>query len=328
MKLTTLTEKIVITGELELLSPLQIGSGQNDFIDLEILRDFDEKPYIPGTSLSGVLRHLCFQKLHKWSKELNDFWGYTKENLSSTSKIIFNDALLMSNEFTIEIRENVSIDPKTKIAKQASLYNSELVSTGTKFSFNCELEIHEKHLADLHKKFLYSVIQFLQSGNFFIGAKSNSGLGNCRLVNATAFCFNYTEIEDVKRWLAQDFSKPTFTSSDISNMETFEFSKKKFYIKAKFEVKNSILIRSYTTEEDKPDAVHISSGKNKIIPGSSLKGVLKHRIKRISETLGLNKGKELKHLFGYVDKDGKIARKGKLRVFDSKLTRISSKKTK
>ena len=55
----SLTAKIIAEGELVLDAPLLIGSGggeEGNQIDIHVLRDKDGIPYIPGTSLAGVLR--------------------------------------------------------------------------------------------------------------------------------------------------------------------------------------------------------------------------------------------------------------------------------
>ena len=57
-----ITQKIVLKGTLQLDSPLLIGSGtetenRKNEADIHILRDKKERPFIPGTSLAGVLRN-------------------------------------------------------------------------------------------------------------------------------------------------------------------------------------------------------------------------------------------------------------------------------
>ena len=54
-------QKIVFTGTLQLDSPLMIGSGtetekRKNEADIHVLKDKLERPFIPGTSLAGVLR--------------------------------------------------------------------------------------------------------------------------------------------------------------------------------------------------------------------------------------------------------------------------------
>ncbi|MBR2733398.1 MAG: CRISPR-associated protein, partial [Selenomonadaceae bacterium] len=52
--------KILIVGNLRLQSPLLIGDGagetSDNFRDIHVLKNRQGKPFIPGTSLCGVLR--------------------------------------------------------------------------------------------------------------------------------------------------------------------------------------------------------------------------------------------------------------------------------
>ena len=52
-----LVRKIVIQSKLKTQSPLRIGSGANEGLtDILILKDKQGQPFIPGTSMAGVLR--------------------------------------------------------------------------------------------------------------------------------------------------------------------------------------------------------------------------------------------------------------------------------
>ena len=59
----SVTGKIIITGMLMLDSPLLIGQGghtaEASQADIQVLRDGEGRPFIPGTSLAGVLRDFC-----------------------------------------------------------------------------------------------------------------------------------------------------------------------------------------------------------------------------------------------------------------------------
>ena len=42
--------------QIQLDSPLNIASGEDEWTDADVLRDYDENPFIPGTSLAGAMR--------------------------------------------------------------------------------------------------------------------------------------------------------------------------------------------------------------------------------------------------------------------------------
>ncbi|MDX9978334.1 MAG: RAMP superfamily CRISPR-associated protein, partial [Candidatus Cloacimonadales bacterium] len=47
--------KIILKAKLELISPLQIGSGSADISDRDIIVNADGRPYIPASSFIGKL---------------------------------------------------------------------------------------------------------------------------------------------------------------------------------------------------------------------------------------------------------------------------------
>ena len=68
MKQDSYQEKIAgrlfIYADLRLLSPLLIGQGETyeeEGVDIKVLKDKEGIPYIPGTSLAGILREKLAQ---------------------------------------------------------------------------------------------------------------------------------------------------------------------------------------------------------------------------------------------------------------------------
>ena len=65
MNKASVVGKIIATGTLKLLSPLLIGNGsQNEHdvynVDMPVVADKDGNPFIPATSLAGVLRDIVW----------------------------------------------------------------------------------------------------------------------------------------------------------------------------------------------------------------------------------------------------------------------------
>lgn len=325
-----ITKRIFVKGKLVALSPLQIGSGDSDIIDVEILRDFQSKPFIPSTTISGVLRHLSMNsdqvKGVNGENEglLKQFWGNheylqeKEETISFTSSITFDDSKIIS-EYLIALRDNMSIDGETGTAKEKAKFNSEILEPDAIFCFQCELELREYEETEFFEKILYSLIELLESGEVFLGAKSNNGFGQVRLEETQICIFDYSKKSDARSWLDKEFKFTNFNSTMVNTFGLLEeIRKKKISIIAKFTVRSSILIKSYSEDMD-VDVAHITSNGKHIIPVSSLKGVLKHRMNRIANTLNINIDEDLDDLFGYVNTDNKVALKGRFRIYESQL---------
>ena len=69
---------------IEMRSPLQIGNGQKNILtDSPVLRDVNGLPFIPGSTLAGVIRHALSCKENE-----NRLMGYQSESGGEASRLI------------------------------------------------------------------------------------------------------------------------------------------------------------------------------------------------------------------------------------------------
>jgi len=300
--------KLILKGEIELLSPTLIGCGMDENSDIDVLKDSEGKVFIPATSLAGVLRHHI--KLNDpYKDKLELFWGSSmgEEDPSklrqSSIKI---DDLLPEGEPSIVIRDGVKIDSKKGIAEDMGKFDYEIIERGAKFNLNIEITL-DGNDDDFKRQMLATIVNLLKNEKIRIGAKTNSGFGRIRLINENLYEFNFSKKEDVLKWLKQEFSSPT----QLTN--PFKINQKTFTISADFIIKNSLIIRSYNFDPDVPDIEHLKSNGKPVLPGISIKGAIRARAERIVKTLGKPE-KIITDLFGYVEKGTKNAKKGKIIV--------------
>ena len=89
MQMTKYKYRMIARITLEATSPLAVGSGEKDIItDAPVARDVNDLPYIPGTSLMGIIRHSM-----KDLKERDTIFGGQEEG----SKVLISDALLLGS---------------------------------------------------------------------------------------------------------------------------------------------------------------------------------------------------------------------------------------
>jgi CRISPR/Cas system CMR subunit Cmr4 (Cas7 group RAMP superfamily) len=133
-----ITHKFILRADLELTSPLRIGNGEGEYTQLAILRDALGRPYLPGSSLAGVLRA-------RWGEELNlqgesaltnasrAFWGTTadedrgKPKESSQSHLFIADLPIVGGHVQTVVRDGVRIDPSTGTVDGTGKYDYELL---------------------------------------------------------------------------------------------------------------------------------------------------------------------------------------------------------
>ena len=246
--------KIVIQGELHLKSPMIIGSGQDEFADIEVIKDSKGNPFIPATSLTGVIRNYFDENYPERLKEKYQFFGYSRKNdnekhESFQSAFICHD--LHAQKALIRIRDGVKIDPSSQTAEDMGKYDFEIIENGAVFDLFWEVTIRDIHDPDTFKQIL-----------------------ECKLKKLCISHFDFSKKDDVFRWLKQDFSKGT-PKLDCKPFEP-ENHNKIFCIEARFAIKSSLIVRSYSEEANMPDATSITSNGKYVLPGTSVKGAIRH----------------------------------------------------
>ncbi len=334
--------KIIIQGTLLCQSPLHIGNGNRERSELDILLDSRQQPFIPATSLVGVLRHAVEHMMSPddqtvYQNMLKCFWGYTENQEGHQSLLRCSDLHLSEDgSATVIIRDGIKIDHLTGIVEDAEKYDYELVEPGACFALNLELRYRQSE-REFVKRMASTLYTMLANGDIRLGAKTNNGLGEIVLVRerSTIYHFDFSDQDAILHWLSkQNWDQHTVTPKVLS--PTFKRTEDRLCLDVTLRLKDSLIIRSYASDPKMPDAVHISSQGKPILTGSSLKGAIRARAERILNTIGgkpaapiLNSlfgcvvkrddphntsEKRAAPIFAEVDKEEKISRKGRFRV--------------
>jgi len=323
--------KILWRGQIECLSPLHVGSGRDERSDLDILLDTEGKPFIPATSFIGILRHAVQERFpEKFEK---NFWGYTENDDGRQSALCCSDLTLANAPSTDDIvtRDGIRIDNTKGLVKKGGKFDFELLERGSRFGFKFELTFREQDEAVV-KQTARAIYDLLAEGGVRLGAKTNSGFGYIRLVEAETriYLFDFSRDEngsrkaknspqdDVCNWLKQNFSEQN--SISVAELgEPVSAKEKRFSITATLRLKNSLIVRSYARDPKMSDTTQLKSRKDWVIPGNSLKGAIRARAERIVNTLELKNAEHIiNELFGKVDDErrSKNAKKGRVRMWE------------
>jgi len=323
--------KILLKGTVELCSPTLIGSGRNDESDIDVLLDADNNtPFIPATSLLGVLKHQI-QLDGQHQDDLKRFWGFTsKEKISEKepekqSSIRCSD-LYPQNSPRISFRDGIKIDHQSGMVAEGAKYDYQIIERGAKFALNIEVDYSKDN-----QPFIYSMLaticDLLEKEQVRVGAKTNNGLGKIKLIQKQVYKYDFSEKDDVLKWLKREFPEPFQISEQplpLKRPACFE-------IEATFDLKHSLIVRSYPSSPELPDAVNVKSGGEYVLPGSSLKGAIRARAERILRTLRKPDEEDviesmLTGLFGNVDEQNHSSnsKKGKIKVEETLLLKFIS----
>lgn len=298
--------KIKITGDLILKSPLLIGDGEGEtsenFRDIHVMKNRDGKPFIPGTSLCGVLRDWLGTVKPEFVTKL---FGDLDEMQSS---IQIDDIVLANGE--IISRDGVRLDGVTGTVDGEGKFDFEAVERGANGKIRMLVNLRGIHADGKNSapegitNVVKLMLKKLQDG-IRLGALTTKGFGLAVAENLRANIYDFRKKSDVKAWLLGSDSSHKISPSE----EKFTASTKDFIVDADFIFNSSFIVRDYDVgakdKEKKISAVTLQSLGEFVIPGTSLKGILRNRARYICGKLGIGE-KFLENLMGSSANDKKI----------------------
>ena len=299
-------QKIVLTGTLQLNSPLIIGSGtetesRTNEADLHILKNKQEKPFIPGTSLAGVLRDWLAGNNPAATDKLFGFVTQNDAGMNDIQSAVAVSDVVLDNAMIV-VRDGVSIDGYTGTGIKGAKYDYEAVERGATGNFSMVVTIRayqEKNIPELNT-LIEQMADRLYTG-IRVGALTAKGFGLVTVPDIVVDYYNFRDKNSVTSWLLKQSSKKQYfgklAEEEIGNA---------FVVDGDFELLTSLLLRDQNVNEKSGDtklnAVPMKSKGDYLIPGTSLKGVLRHQAEKILSVLG--KPESLLHnLMGYSVED-------------------------
>lgn len=285
MRNRKVTKKIIRKMDVEFISPVCVSNGEDEFTDADVMVDYDNHPFIPGSSLAGAMRDYL---------RLKEGIGSVDGDMSSffISDLNFNEDVFTS------IRDGIQLD-KNKQTIEGNKYDMEVINAGAQGSFYMELVVREKDDENLFLEQWNQVLSGFQCHDIRLGAKKTRGYGECVLRSVKERIFtaeNIGEYESV-------YEENPFVGNEILDAFKDASSKLLTVIKVPLELQGGISIRTYSAKKGEPDFSQITGIKNKpVIPGTSLSGALRHRIlKYLVDDMRVNEEKALsliQSLFG------------------------------
>lgn len=315
----TITDRIYLSMQIRLESPLCVASGETLLTDHDIIRDFDGKPFIPGTTIAGAMRSYLEEEVSR------NLFGYSENEQSMMSSIFISDVYLKNAEekdvFT-QTRDGVSL--KNKIAITNRKYEMEVVDTGAVGMLYLEFILREKNslTIDELKEQIKKIIFGLVSGEIRFGHRKNRGYGKVKLLNIWSNHF-VTGKHSVADWIEfnpKDVKcyKESYGISEINRILDENIIRKYIELNVPLKLTGGISIRQYQAKKYEPDYKHITSNQMPVIPGTSWCGAIRDGAERILKELGFrNIQDKLEYLFGNINEELAEAKESKLIVSES-----------
>lgn len=348
---------------IEAETPLFVGSGQSTLLkDALVQKDANGFPMIPGTSLAGVLRH-GFSKTPE-SEKLTKLFGDSKGGDAGTGSLLkISPALMMLDEQQVSeglilderwdslkeqfdnlpVRQHVRMTDKG-VAEKNGLFDNEVIFKGTRFVFELELTDYGSEF----KKEWKALLSVVDSPDFRIGAGSRNGYGSLKVLKTQRLIFDLrTQMNEYLK-LSPSFNDIAWSKIDSSTDKKEESNDSKTHFKLQLTPDPFFIFGSGYGDEDvdntpveeevvvyTPDGIEFQ--KQILVPGSSVKGAISHRVafhynKEMERWAGTEKAKlpneAVVGLFGIAGKGEKEPKAGKVFINDIFLEQKSVKNNK
>lgn len=300
--MNSVVKRIVYRVELLFVSPISVSSGYEGMTDSDVLRDYDGHPFISGSSIAGAFRAYVQSKNNG-----NDIFGFANDEDGKMSPVFISD--LKFNKSETDIRDSVALD-ENKITKEGAKFDFEVLQGNSKGYFYIELTIREKDNEELLVGALNEIFNGIHLKEIRLGSNKTRGYGIIDIDQIKKREFTKNNFLDYKDCYREPFWKKNVKAYDL------DYSTKGHMvsIEVPLRLKGGISIRKYAVKKNAPDFEHITDHGCPVIPGTSIMGALRHRIKEIIKELdkdslyGLYPNKMIDEMFGFVSgKDAHIS---------------------
>jgi CRISPR/Cas system CSM-associated protein Csm3 (group 7 of RAMP superfamily) len=291
------THRYIARFIVEAETPLFVGSGGSSLLkDALVQTDCNGLPMILGTTLAGVLRHSLDD--NSWFERI---FGFAEGDKGNGSLLKVSSAYMMISETEVSegIIEKIDDEVLTKysnlpsrqhvritekgVAADKGLFDNEVVFKGTRFVFELELKGNSED-----KSSWDSIIDQVNNPTFRIGSGTRNGYGSLKVISVYSRDFDLNKEDDFESYINFD---PSFNANlildDAKQSELLSDKFTKYSLKLK---PDSFFIFSEGFGDDEADnrpleeeIVVYKNGKidfekQTVIPASSIKGAISHRV--------------------------------------------------
>lgn len=325
---------------LECTTPLHCGGGEDLLQDQPVIRDAFGLWRIPGSSLAGALRSLAGRVNDRL---VGGMFGDSPAGEPVPSLIWCEDGILLDFDGTpaldkklagkaVEIspgpfvRDHVRLDEERDSAVEGGKFDAEIVPAGARFLLEFRCDGWNRGLTGEETAFFDALCAQVLAGRLELGGKSSNGYGQYRVLESQMRALNLEEPEDMRTWLHLSRNRmfapregrevPLSPAPQCAASGGLSGT-----VEMRLSCDTPILIGGGQPalpdgNISEADIIFALSpwldyiGKRlcwrPVVPGSSLKGVLRHAVYRILRDLGMEHAKALSSLdglFGHIQGD-------------------------
>jgi CRISPR/Cas system CSM-associated protein Csm3 (group 7 of RAMP superfamily) len=297
-----IASRLLIKGTLTALTPLHVGGyGTSPDTDLPLAQNGRGEWYMPGTSLTGVIRAWCERACPN-----ENFVTYLfgppmqrgDEDSGHASFVLIEDAVIHLQGKPIETRDGVGIDRVLGVAAENIKFDRAVLPRGSQLDFQMTIEIAAQKKDETKEQFQRRAIQTraiaghllaaLQNEELRFGAARTRGLGRAKLklqeLNEQTVN-NRDGILKVLRGESEARTAEELQSADSA----IELRKQpRLEVEIKWKPKGALMVKAGyegVGVDMLPLVSSVNDGVALVLPGSSLKGTLRSHAERIVRTV-------------------------------------------
>lgn len=294
---------------LQAKTPLLIGSGNKTIkTDSQINLDCNGLPFIPGTTLAGVLRHSFEETLEGEYYDINQMFGSHDQNTGS--RLIVSEAKILDQDGDVidglldttlwkkerqdffkhfnalPIRQHAKIGHRGTTV-EGGKFDEEVIFKGARFCFEMELV---SNCAD-DEKFFKRALDIICGDTFWIGGKTNSGYGKVEAVQCKYKKIDFSDSAQFDAYLGKsakiNYKWDAYAEYDKQPIDSgltkykMELQPEDFiFFSSGFgnEKADNTSVKEIFIQWDSDCKAHfVGAEKSILIPASSVKGAIAHR---------------------------------------------------
>ena len=318
----TITQRITAEGLWMAETAIHTG-GEGRFesnVDMAVARDKQGRYYLAGSSLAGAARsHLArclatsFDNFRSGAEEdgLKTLFGGSLRSQANdpayASLLLWYEAYRQDTGPSVAVRDGVRIEGKTNQAAAKGKYNLEVLPAGTSFKLRVELLIYDEMPPGIDeataKGLLRQLLEGFRPGGIALGARTRKGLGQGGVARWTLREFDLRTNAGTLDWLGGDgFSGGKILQPEDLGGTALASPAERFTITAQLRLRMPLFVRAGAADLNGPDATHFEEAGQPWLPGTSLNGVLRHRVERVANTLGAEGEAVGRELFGIANR--------------------------
>ena len=314
MSSNPIIEKLVWHVKFRIEEPLCVSGGTDAATDMDVIKDFDGHPFVPGSSAAGAFKHY----LEECGENTSLLGGGSGDD-SRMSPLLISDLRFEADGDMIDERDGVKLENKRAV--DGSKFDMEIVKIGTTGTLELELNIREKDKDSREIEWKDQVLRILgavNAGDIRLGARKTRGFGRLSVTEVWKKAFSKDNVES---WLEyMPGNTDGFTSVIVDKEENQAlFASIVFPLR----LSGGISIRRYSARPGAADYETLTvNGPDRnvsaVVPGSSWNGAIRSRAGEILSDFGVgNVTNILREWFGYVDEKERTAKQSQVYIRES-----------